>query len=213
VEGLAKGRPNQVLLAGARDLLERVAAPRVLDLGCGPARNALPLAELGCRVVGVDLSKPMVEAARGRARESAAGGRLAFLLGPMAPLPFAAASFDLVVAHGVWNLATSDAGLRASLSEAARVARPGAELFLFTFSRDSLSQDAQPVGGETLIFDQLAGEPQCFLTEEQVIDELARAGFVRPTDEPLTAYNRPGPTRLRTAGPVIWEGWFVKGET
>ena len=115
-----------------------------------------------------------------------------------------------MVAHGIWNLATSDAALRASLRETARVARTGAGLFLFTFSRDTLSKDAEPVDGETLIYDQFAGEPQCFLSEEQAISELNDVGFERDGDEPLTAYNRPSETRLRSAGPVIWEGTFVK---
>ncbi|HOR47182.1 MAG TPA: class I SAM-dependent methyltransferase, partial [Caldisericia bacterium] len=30
---------------------------RVLDLGCGNGRNAVPLARMGCKVTGVDISK------------------------------------------------------------------------------------------------------------------------------------------------------------
>ena len=210
VTGFVSGPPNQVLMDYARQLIPRVPAPRVLDLGCGAARNGAPLAELGCRVVGVDLSEPMLAGARKRVATSACAERLAFVHGPMSPLPFADQSFDLVVAHGIWNLATSDEALRSSMTETARVSRPGAGLFLFTFSRDTLSQDAKPVDGQTVIFDQFAGEPQCFLTEAQVLSELALAGFRRDGDEPLTAYNRPSETQLRSAGPVIWEGTFVR---
>lgn len=208
--GFVSGPPNQVLMDYARLLLGRVATPRVLDLGCGAARNGVPLAQLGCRVVGVDLSEPMLVGARQRVAASTFAERLAFVHGPMSPLPFADQSFDLVVAHGIWNLATTDAVLRASLKETARVARPGAGLFLFTFSRDTLSKDATPVEGQELIFDRFAGEPQCFLSEEQVLSELAQAGFHRDGEQPLTAYNRPSETQLRSAGPVIWEGTFVR---
>jgi ubiquinone/menaquinone biosynthesis C-methylase UbiE len=49
-------------------------------------------------------------------------------------LPAEDDAFDLVVAHGIWNLARSAAEMRRALSEAARVARSGAALFVFTFS-------------------------------------------------------------------------------
>jgi ubiquinone/menaquinone biosynthesis C-methylase UbiE len=50
-------------------------------------------------------------------------------------LPLGDASIDLVVAHGIWNLARSAAEFRRAIAEAARVARPDAGLFVFTFSR------------------------------------------------------------------------------
>jgi 2-polyprenyl-3-methyl-5-hydroxy-6-metoxy-1,4-benzoquinol methylase len=40
------------------------AQPRCLDIGCGAARNSLPLAALGFHVVAADLSAPMIAAAR-----------------------------------------------------------------------------------------------------------------------------------------------------
>ncbi len=58
---------SQVLLAYAGSAA--TDTQQVLDLGCGAARNALPLARLGYHVVGTDLSVPMIEAARHRAKE------------------------------------------------------------------------------------------------------------------------------------------------
>ncbi|MGI5452513.1 class I SAM-dependent methyltransferase [Streptomyces sp. CA-249302] len=56
------------------------AAPgRVLDLGCGPGRNALYLASLGFEVDGVDLSPVAIARARERAHE--AGVEARFLTG------------------------------------------------------------------------------------------------------------------------------------
>ncbi|MEU7449370.1 MULTISPECIES: SAM-dependent methyltransferase [Streptomyces] len=52
---------------------------RVLDLGCGPGRNALLLAAEGYRVDAVDLSPAAVDWARDRARE--AGAEIRFHLG------------------------------------------------------------------------------------------------------------------------------------
>jgi SAM-dependent methyltransferase len=125
----------------------------------------------------------------------------------MAPLPFHDATFDLVVAHGIWNLANSGAEFRAAVAEAARVAKPGAGLFVFTFSRHTLPPDAHSDPGESFVFSTWNGEPQCFLTEHELTAELAAAGFARTASTPLTEYNRPGPNELRVGGPpVIYEG-------
>jgi len=50
------------------------SAGRVLDLGCGPGRHALPLAEQGYRVTAVDTSPSLLDelAARGRRADTAA---------------------------------------------------------------------------------------------------------------------------------------------
>jgi hypothetical protein len=126
-------------------------------------------------------------------------------------LPVADGSVDLVIAHGIWNLARSGAQFRAAVREGARAARPGARLFLFTFSRTTLPAPALPLAGERFVFTQFSGEPQCFLTAEQLIEELSTAGFTADDDVPLTELNRPAPGRVRTGGPpVIYEGTFVR---
>lgn len=209
VANFRESPPNQVLLAYAKGL-RTADAQQVLDLGCGAARNALPLARLGYHVVGTDLSVPMIEAAQHRAKEEGPEENIEFLVAPMTPLPLETGRFDLVVAHGIWNLARSDSEFRHALSEAARVARPGAHLFVFTFSRHTLPSHCEPMAGETLIFTQFQGEPQCFLTEEQLVEELSRVGFVRDSSGPLTEYNRPTLPRTLAGPPVIYEGTFVR---
>lgn len=206
VEGFTRSQPNPVLMRFVARELEGAARARVLDLGCGAGRNAVPMAEAGCRVLGTDLSWPMLHAAAHRARASGVAARTDWVQAPMERLPAPDRSFDLIVAHGIWNLARSGAQLRSALAEAARVARPGAGLFVFTFSRHTLPPDAGPVTGESFVFTQFAGEPQCFLTEVELVAELASAGF--DARGPLTEYNRPSPGRLNPGGPVIYEGTF-----
>jgi ubiquinone/menaquinone biosynthesis C-methylase UbiE len=182
---------------------------RILDVGCGAARNAAPMAAQGSIVVGTDVSWPMLEAARKRVASEGLAGRLGLVRAPMDHLPLRDESFDLVVAHGIWNLARSAAEFRRAVAEAARVARPGAGLFLFTFSRATLAPDDEPVPGEAFVFTQFAGEPQCFLTEAQLKEELLRAGWVKDPPGSLTEYNRPVAGRTITrGGPVIYEGTF-----
>ena len=211
VAGFVAGTPNLVLLEFARRLRQSGTALRCLDIGCGAARNAIPLAELGLRVTGTDLSEPMLQAARDRVLGHQPAVAVDVVLAPMAPLPFRDRVFDLVVAHGIWNLARSDVEFRAALAEAARVARPGAGLFLFTFSRHTLPDDAQPDSGESFVFSSWNGEPQCFLTEEQIVRALAQAGFDRDEAGPLTEYNVPHAGRIPTSGPpAIYEGTFTR---
>lgn len=208
VGNFASAKPNAVLVAWAEGELSRCGgAAKVLDLGCGAARNAGPLAALGAEVVGTDLSLPMLEAARTRVDAAGLGGRVKLLRAGMDRLPLPDRAFDVVIAHGIWNLARSGEELRRALAEAARVARPGAGLFVFTFSRHTLPEAAAPVAGESFVYTQFSGEPQVFLEEPELVALLAGAGFVRDPPGPLTEYNRPPPGRLAT-GPVIWEGTF-----
>jgi ubiquinone/menaquinone biosynthesis C-methylase UbiE len=152
---------------------------------------------------GGDSSQPMLRA--GAAREG--GHHLHLANAEMAALPIQDASVDFIVAHGIWNLARSDQEFRGAIGEVARVARPGAALFVFTFSRHTLPADVEPVAGETFVFTQFSGAPQCFLTEAQLLQELHAAGFSPDAELPLRELNRPAPG-LRTGGPVIYEGAF-----
>ena len=211
VAGFAQSPPNAVLMTFAEHELRRGGHARALDVGCGAGRNAVPLARLGWQVTGTDLSWPMLCAAAQRVRDDHLGDRLRLVLAPMDALPVRDRSCDLVIAHGIWNLAPSAADFRRAVREAARVARTGTGLFVFTFSRNTLPSDAEPVPGEPFVFTQFSGQPQCFLTEEQLVSELGVAGFVREPSVPLKEYNRPQPGALASGAPVIYEAAFRLG--
>ena len=206
VEGFVQSSPNASLIDAATNACRPSA--RLLDIGCGAGRNAVPLARAGWRVVGTDLSSAMLTAAATRVASEALADRLGLVLAPMDALPLASDTFDFIVAHGIWNLARSGEQFRHAVREAARVARPGAHLFLFTFSRHTLPVDARPQPGESFVFTQFSGQPQCFVTAEQLVAEMAASGFVPEPSHPLRELNRTAGA-LRTAGPpVIYEGLF-----
>ena len=209
VSGFVSSPPNAVLLSVATAEFARRGGGRLLDIGCGAARNAAPLARLGWRVLGTDLSWPMLRAAAGRVATAAEAARLRLALAPMDHLPVATGCIDFIVAQGIWNLAPSSETFRHAVAEAARVAAPGAALFVFTFSRHTLPPEAEPVPGERFVFTQFSGHPQCFLTEGELIAELDTAGFDLEPGSSLAEYNRPGPGSLAgRTGPVIYEGVF-----
>jgi ubiquinone/menaquinone biosynthesis C-methylase UbiE len=178
VDGFKTAPPNPTLIDYARRLLGDRRPAHALDIGCGAGRNAVPLATLGWTVTGIDFSRPMLEGARTRA----AGMALQVALATFERLPVRDACCDLVVAHGIWNLASSDDQFRTGLREAARVARPGARLFVATFRRQKLL---------------LSGLAHYVVTDDQLRQELAAAGFDGDPDLPLR-------------GSVILEGGFVR---
>lgn len=97
----------------------------VLDLGCGTGRLLPALAARARRVVGVDRERGLLALAR------AAAARLshsALVETRLATLPFAAGSFDAVVASHVLAY-LPPRGQRAAIAEARRVLRPGGALW------------------------------------------------------------------------------------
>ena len=206
VEGFVRSPPNQTLLHYAGRLRRSPDEPvRVLDIGCGAGRNAVALARAGFAVTGTDLSRPMLAAAARRDTHA----RINLIMAAMDALPVRDRSADLIIAHGIWNLARTDAEFRIALREAARAAAAHARLFVFTFSRHTLPDAARPVAGQQYAFTQFSGGPQTFLTADQLRDELHAAGFIADPELPLRELNLPPPGRLRIGGPpVIFEGGF-----
>jgi SAM-dependent methyltransferase len=208
VRGFVQSPPNQTLLRFAAEIRARHGGtPRALDIGCGAARNAMPLAAAGWDVFGVDTSWPMIAAAYQRKMAEQAT-RLHLARTTMTHLPFADHTFDLVIAHGVWNLSRADQEFRQAITDAARVARPGGAMFVFTFSRQTLSADARPVAGHTYVYDQFSGQPQVFLSAEQLLAELRAVGFEPDPAVPLTEHKRAARAAMASTAPVIWEAAF-----
>ncbi|QBG48209.1 methyltransferase domain-containing protein [Verrucomicrobia bacterium S94] len=201
VARLSSTPPNSVLMRFAEKELQRKTGNRLLDIGCGAGCNAVPLARAGWKVLGIDLSQPMLAAAQRRAGDGGLTEQLKLKTAPMDRLPVEDEGFDFIVAHGVWNLARSATEFRTAVHEAARAAKPGALLFIYTFSRSTLPPEAVPIVGESFIFTGPSGKPACFLTEEQLIKELAEAGFAQET--PITEYDA-----IPDGKPAILEGIF-----
>jgi SAM-dependent methyltransferase len=97
------------------------AAPRLLEVGIGTGRIAVPLAAAGIRVFGVDVALAMLA----RLHEKASS--VDVVVGDAAALPFAAGRFDAVLLVHVLHL-VSDA---LAVTRAARaVVRPGGVVLL-----------------------------------------------------------------------------------
>lgn len=99
---------------------------RVLDAGTGPGFFAILLAEAGCRMTGIDLTRAMLAEARTNAGVLA--GKIEFLEMNAQELAFESGSFDAVVTRNLtWNLPDPERAYR----EWVRVLRPGGLLLNF----------------------------------------------------------------------------------
>ncbi len=122
---------QRVLLAGEAS---GVRGQTLLDVGCGGGLLAEEFARAGCRVTGIDPSAASLEVARGHARQ--AGLAIDYQIGAGEHLPFAAASFDLVVCCDVLEHVDD---VERVIAEIARTLKPGGIFFYDTINRSWLS--------------------------------------------------------------------------
>jgi SAM-dependent methyltransferase len=116
--------PRRERLAGNLGGVEPRRAGRLLEIGVGTGRISLPLHRRGRRMVGIDLSEPMLE----RYRVKAAADRLAapaVVRGDATRLPFRDALFDAVIEVHVLHLIPQ---WRRAVAEVRRVLVPGGVL-------------------------------------------------------------------------------------
>jgi len=100
----------------------RPVGERWLDLGCGAGTYTRQLADEGLNVVGADYSPRTLVKARSRSAKS-----ISWLSADAKQLPFADATFDGILCFGVTQVLSETLPVAA---EAARVLRPGGELWI-----------------------------------------------------------------------------------
>jgi SAM-dependent methyltransferase len=114
-------KPFEEMIVG-----EITAGSAVLDVGCGTGNTTLAVAQvLGAngRSIGIDISEPMIAAARARAERG--GARASFILANAQTHEFEPASFDLILSR--FGVMFFDDPVRA-FANLRRAAKDGAEL-------------------------------------------------------------------------------------
>jgi SAM-dependent methyltransferase len=175
---------------------------RILDIGCGPGRHMIALAERGYRVVGLDRSAVLLEEA---ARSQA--GRL--IRGDMRQLPFEPGAFRAALSmFTTFGYFGSREAHRDLLSEIARVVETRGRLVLDYLNAPKVRESLVPESSRT-VENHCITERRFFHNREdgdQVVKELVIQGpdgqEVARYREEVSLYDRNEVLELLSAG-----GW------
>ncbi|MFP4148266.1 MAG: class I SAM-dependent methyltransferase [Nitriliruptoraceae bacterium] len=171
-EGFTRATEDELVFLA--ELLDLSPGSRVLDVGCGTGRHAVPIAAMGAEVTGLDQSPAMLE--RAEARASAAGVDVTWVEADARELPDHLGSFDVglclcegafcLVADGVEPL-DHDQAILAGIH---RVLRPGGRLVLTALNAGRLLTDWHQ--------GQVAGEVDLMTLTETTHYPLEQGGTV-----------------------------------
>lgn len=157
-------------------LAERHPGP-VLELACGSGQLTVPLARPGRRVVGLDVSQPMLAAARQRA--DAAGAAVEFVEGDMRAFELGERYGLVVVARNSLLHLHTAADLGAVLGAVRRHLAPGGALAFDVFNPD-VRILARPAGERAFVM-RVATEAYGELTVDATSDYDAASQVNRAT--------------------------------
>jgi SAM-dependent methyltransferase len=158
--------------AGERVVRRAAVGPgdEVLDIGCGTGNAAIRAAARGARAVGVDLTPELFPA--GREEAAAAGVEVEWVEGDAEALPFADASFDVVLStFGCMFAPRHEVAAR----EAARVLCRGGRLAVFAWTPEGAAGEMFRVVGAHLAASGIAapdGPPPSLWGVEAHVAEL-----------------------------------------
>jgi S-adenosylmethionine-dependent methyltransferase len=175
-----------VTLRALKDYLPPAPA-KILDVGGGPGRYAIALAQLGYEVTLFDLSQNCLELAKQKARE--AGAHIAgFEHGDARDLSrFADESFDSVLLMGPLYHLLEDAERRQAICEARRVLKPKGIIFAAFITRGAVIRWAAKE------------EPDWIIKHPERLEALLSSGALqkRPSDVGFTSAYFAHPAEIR----------------
>jgi ubiquinone/menaquinone biosynthesis C-methylase UbiE len=139
------GRIYQERARRALACVDRVGLPSgaaVLEIGCGPGVITTAMAQKGVTVWAIDSLEEMVERTRAMAHRAGVASRVFAQVGHINNVPFADATFELVVLIGVSEWLVS---MTQPLREIVRVLKPGGHLVISADNNWPLHQILDPV--------------------------------------------------------------------
>lgn len=155
---------------------EYLPGKKILDAGCGPGRDSGYFSEQGYKVIGVDLSKGLLEVAKKRFPQCK------FVEGDLRNLPFEDDSFDGIWANASLVHMDTRQDVELTLGEFYRVLRQSGILYIFVKTSEKETD---------IVSDVLSGHDRFFryYKENEIDTLLNRLGFnileSFPLDDPV----------------------------
>lgn len=176
-----------------RQILQRLAVDRgtdLLDVGCGAGRFCRIAADRGAICAGIDVTERFVKIARTRTPDGD------FRVGDMEHLPWTDNSFDVVTGFNSFFIA---ADMGKALSEARRVARPGATVAMTVFGRPERCESTALFASLQPFMPQRSGsgskDEKPPLHAEGVLEAIATEAGLTPSDAGYLEFTEEYPDR------------------
>ena len=114
----------------AEEIVSAFKSGDILDLGTGPGYLPIEIVKRApaINIIGVDLSRKLIQMARANASNAGLSRQLRFEVGNSARLHFDNASFDMVISTGMLHSLKRPVAV---LKEIHRVLKPGAEAWIY----------------------------------------------------------------------------------
>lgn len=116
----------------ALSLFKPTAGMRILDVGCGTGNFSVKLAEIGCKVVGIDISQEMLEVAKAKAKEK--GLDIEFINMDVCGMKFSDEVFDGVFSMAAFEFIKEP---KKAYEEMHRVLKKGGHMLIGTINLES----------------------------------------------------------------------------
>ena len=114
----------------AYEIVSHLSGGTILDIGTGPGYLPIEIAKRASevRIVGIDLSRKLIEMARSSAAKAGLSDRLRFQIGNASRLDFEDSTFDMIISTGMLHSLKDPVRV---LQEIYRVLKAGREAWIF----------------------------------------------------------------------------------
>jgi len=119
-----------------KNVIGNVKNKNILDVGCGGGRNSIPLAKLGAKVTGVDISSKMLDFAKNNSKKNKCLKNTNFILSSAWETNLPSNTFDKILLLGILEHIPEEYRKK-TIKEAQRLLKKGGDLYIVINNKNS----------------------------------------------------------------------------